>query len=379
MKVNFKDIYIQSSLKESVILQKFLSKIDLPKFNIIYFDEDLNIFVNNLNAKLAFKKNLNPKKTIIFANQNGKFIKKCPCTPNYLGCNYYVVELAVGCLYDCSYCYLQEYQNISATIFYLNFDKLFNEFDELLKSDEKKLFRIGFGEYADSLFLDEYLNYTATISNYLSGKYNNYLIEYKTKSNNIANILNIIPSHKEVIGWSVNSLKITDNEEKFTSNFYERLEAMKECSKKDFFIALHFDPIVYYDGYLEDYSFVISEIYKNIDKKNIIWISLGTFRFNPKLRPIIELKNKDSLVLKGEFIKGLDKKERYYKKTRIEIYKKIVSLIKAKDSNAFIYFCMEDSEVYRDVLNLSIKENEDIHALFCSRLASYGYTKDLFI
>ena len=85
------------------------------------------------------------------------------------------------------------------------------------------------------------------------------------------------------------------------------------------------------------------------------------------------------MVLKGEFIKGLDKKERYYKKTRIEIYKKIVSLIKAKDSNAFIYFCMEDSEVYRDVLNLSIKENEDIHALFCSRLASYGYTKDLFI
>lgn len=377
MKINFEEIYIQSSLKENSILKHFLSKIDKFKFNIRYFDEDLNVFVNNLNAMISFKKILNPKRTIIFANQKGKFIKKCPCTPNYLSCNYYVVELAVGCLYDCSYCYLQEYQNIYATIFYLNFEKLFEEFDELLKSDERKLFRIGFGEYADSLFLDEYLNYTMKISQYLSLKYDNYLIEFKTKSDNITNFLKLNPTHKEVIGWTINSLKITEKEEKFTSSFYERLDAMKKCSEKGFFIALHFDPVVYYDGYLDDYNFVIDEIYKNIDKCNIIWISIGTFRFNQKLRPIIELKNKNSLVLKGEFIKGLDKKERYYKRTRINIYKNIVSFIIKNDPNAFIYFCMEDSEVYSEVLGLSIRNNEDIHSRFCHRLAFYGFFKNL--
>jgi len=119
---DIKKVYIEKSILNNEKIQQILPQLlqsnieteiidDIKKIPTHYFDK---------------------KKALIFAEQKGIFIKKCPCTPNYLGCEYWVVELSVGCLYDCSYCYLQEYQNISATTFYVNFDKLYRELDELL-------------------------------------------------------------------------------------------------------------------------------------------------------------------------------------------------------------------------------------------------------
>jgi spore photoproduct lyase len=380
MQIDIKKIFIQKNLENNVKIKNFLSSIkNNQDCEIEYFEKDLKDFIEDINVKLSFSKSkTEAKKTIIFAEQKGIFIKKCPCTPNYLGCSYYVVELSVGCLYDCSYCYLQEYQNISATTFYVNFEKLFDEFDQLLNEDKNKLYRIGFGEYADSLFLDDSMNYTYEISDYLSKKHKNYLIEYKTKSNNIENILKFEPTGKEVIGWSINSLKVSEKEEKFASNFFQRLEAMKKCVAKGYFVAVHFDPVIIYENCEADYKFVIDEIYKNIDKDKIIWISIGSLRFNSKLKPIIEHRHPESKIIYGEFVKGADNKTRYFKENRIEIYKKIVQFLKENDSNCFPYFCMEDSETWEKALNLNIKDNDDIHKLFCERLKFLTNSKESF-
>jgi spore photoproduct lyase len=260
---DIKKIYVQRAILNNQKIQNVIAKTDVE---VQLFDD----------IKEVPSHYFDKKKAIIFAEQKGVFLKKCPCTPNYLGCEYWVVELSIGCLYDCTYCYLQEYQNISATAFYVNFEKLYQEFDELLGQNPDKLYRIGFGEYADSLFLDELMNYTNEISDYLSKHHKNYLIEYKTKSNNISNLLKFKPTGKEVIGWTINTLKISESEEKHAGNFFERLEAMKKCADKGYFVAVHFDPVIYYDGWADDYKFIIDEIFNKIDKNKIIWISIGS-------------------------------------------------------------------------------------------------------
>jgi len=44
------------------------------------------------------------------------YFKKCPCTKNAIGCGYQILNVGFGCIYDCTYCYLQEYVNCPGII-----------------------------------------------------------------------------------------------------------------------------------------------------------------------------------------------------------------------------------------------------------------------
>ncbi|MFC1546702.1 radical SAM protein [bacterium] len=310
---------------------------------------------------------LKSKKILVLAEQKGRYLKKCPGTPKYKCCVYFVIELAVGCPFDCTYCFLQEYQNYSAMIIYLNFDKLYKEFDDLLSNNPNKLFRIGTGEYSDSLFLNEFINYTQNISSYLAKKYKNYIIEFKTKSNSIDNLINSPVYGREVVSWTISPDCVVKDEEKLTASLEERLLSAQRCAKKGYYIGIHLDPLIMFDNCFDEYKDMIGKLYDKIPKELIIWISIGSLRFNPRLKPIIEMRHKESDIIYGEMGRGADGKFRYIKSIRLELYKKIVGYIKAKHKDAFIYFCMEDSEVWEKVLGKKIHSNADINKLFCNR------------
>ena len=50
------------------------------------------------------------KKRLLLSQFKGSFLKKCPgISPGMVCCNYYVVNLIKNCVYDCSYCFLQDF------------------------------------------------------------------------------------------------------------------------------------------------------------------------------------------------------------------------------------------------------------------------------
>ena len=62
-------------------------------------------------------------------------------------------------------------------------------------------------------------------------------------------------------------------------------------------------------------------------------------------------------------------KLRYFKPLRLEIYKKIVRLIKEKGGKTIpLYFCMESESIWRDVLGWIPKGEEDLEAYLSSSL-----------
>jgi spore photoproduct lyase len=105
--------------------------------------------------------------------------------------------------------------------------------------------------------------------------------------------------------------------------------------------------MVIYDGCHEDYRRTVGQIFAHVSPENIVWISLGSFRFPPDLKPIIETRFADSKIVYGEFISGLDGKMRYFKPLRIDLYRRIVDAIRAHAPDVLIYFCMEDDAVWR--------------------------------
>jgi len=76
-------------------------------------------------------------------------------------------------------------------------------------------------------------------------------------------------------------------------------------------LAFHFDPVVLFEGYQEQYRSVIDQIYQSVQKESIQWISMGGFRFSREIREAIRERFPHSKLLLGEFWLCDDQKMRY--------------------------------------------------------------------
>ncbi|MCX7991902.1 MAG: radical SAM protein [Proteobacteria bacterium] len=285
------------------------------------------------------------KKNIIFKIKKGKFLEPCPGTPSYICCGYYVLSPAENCPFECTYCILQAYFKSKNIKVYANTEDLIKELNEI---KTKPIFRIGTGEFSDSLFLPSTNFYLEKLLDFFN-KNENIFLELKTKSDIIPEIVKKYPKRNVIISFSLNSPVITTQEEGKTASVEKRIESAFELSKIGFPLSFHFDPIIEYDGWEKDYKYTIDLLFEKIDEENIVWISLGILRFIPALKDIAENNYPFTMIFKREFITGIDSKKRYFRKKRVEIYKKMLSMIRNKSEKVFVYLCMENEDVWMDV------------------------------
>lgn len=303
------------------------------------------------------------KKNLFITRQHGAFVKPCPCTPDYLGCNYTIINLDLNCPLDCSYCILQDYLTNPMVTIHVNTDRLWAQLDEFLMKKRGKYFRIGTGELGDSLALDPITGHSRALIAYFRKK-TNALLELKTKTTNIKNIMDTDPAENVVIAWSLNAKKIAQQEERGAPTVEARIEAARIIVKKGYRVAFHFDPIIRFPGWIDGYAEIVEELFSKIPSFRMAWISLGSLRFPPQLKPIIQQRFPESDILYEEFVRGSDGKLRYFKPLRTELYRKIVSLIEQnKSTKVPVYFCMESGEIWRSVLKNEPRGKEDVEEL----------------
>ena len=93
---------------------------------------------------------------------------------------------------------------------------------------------------------------------------------------------------------------------------------------------------------------------QDIKPEDIAWVSLGTFRFSPALKPIIEHRFPDNKILDEELVIGYDGKLRYPDELRERIYRTISGQIRKHHPKAPLYLCMEDKGVYSSTFSRDI-------------------------
>jgi spore photoproduct lyase len=71
----------------------------------------------------------------------------------------------------------------------------------------------------------------------------------------------------------------------------------------------------------------------------------------------------------GEQITGLDGKKRYIKPVRFTLYRELVALLKKYLGEVFIYFCMEDQELWKKILRKDPQNNLDVDWYFANHLS----------
>ena len=242
---------------------------------------------------------------------------------------------------------MQSYFHPPVLQYFVNRDDLEAEIDNLFA--KKSISRIGTGEFTDSMIWEMWTDLSAFLVPKFSGQ-SYAVLELKTKTTAIKKLKSLQHNRKTIVAWSLNTYKVIANEELRTASLSARLKAAAKCEEWGYPLAFHFDPMIIYEGCEEDYRKVIEQLFTCVSSKNIVWISLGSFRFMPSLKSIVQKRFPDSKIIYGEFITGLDGKMRYFKPLRIELYQKIVSFIKDIAPDVLIYFCMEDDEVWKKSL-----------------------------
>ncbi|MFO7753093.1 MAG: DNA photolyase [Desulfobacteraceae bacterium] len=287
------------------------------------------------------------KKTLYITRNPGALIKDCPGTSHYTCCDYTILHAGTFCTMDCSYCILQAYFNPPLLRYFADRDRIREELKTIAAQD--KLYRIGTGEFTDSLIWETISDLPLFLVKEFS-KQDRAVLELKTKTVNIESLREVDHNLKTIVSWSLNTPGIISSEERGTASLQARLKAAGRCVSWGYNVSFHFDPVVIYPGCEQAYTEVIDQIFEHVPPEKIVWISIGSFRFMPSLKPVIKNRFPDSGICYGEFVQGLDNKMRYFKPLRIRIYKAMVDRIKSMGPDVLVYFCMEDERVWNETL-----------------------------
>lgn len=342
-------LYVERSCLELPLARQIVKRSGLP---VVRVDDDCTPVIEG-----PYPDNLTRgKRHLLLCRNKGRFFKPCPGTSAYRCCGYHVLNIGMNCPMDCVYCILQAYLNNPWLSFFVNTDDLFRELDLELNTHPEEFYRVGTGEFTDSLALDRLTGLSRLLVGYFRNK-DNAVLELKTKSDVIDNLLDLEHGGRTVLSWSMNAPQVMQKEEIRTASLEQRLKAARRCADKGYLLAFHFDPIIYHPHWREGYSSTIKKLFQAVPADRIVWISLGALRYIPRLKTIAADRFPGSKFFYHEFVEGLDGKSRYFRDQRVEMYTHLVGeLSKYVDARTCMYFCMENDLIWQQVFGYRPEE-----------------------
>jgi len=300
------------------------------------------------------------KQTLYLTENRGTFVRECPGTRAYTCCGYMILHVGTYCAMDCAYCILQAYFHPPVLQLFINRERLEAELDQALAS--RRFRRIGTGEFTDSLIWEWWSELSAPLISRFA-RQSHACLELKTKTTAVSGFKDIPHNHKTIMAWSLNTEAVIHANERGTASLSARLAAARHCASWGYPLAFHFDPMMIYEGCAADYRDVVRRIFHHVPAGQVVWISMGSFRFMPDLKPLIQKRFPRSRIVYGEFIQGLDQKMRYFKPLRIRLYREVYLAIREFAPEVMVYLCMEDEEVWRKAFNCSPQELGGLSAM----------------
>ncbi len=295
--------------------------------------------------------------------RRGRFLRPCPGTRRYLCCGYFVLNLALGCPYECVYCIIPHYYATSGITLFVNVEDALGELRDFVLR-RKEVTRIGTGEWTDSLALEACLRLSRRLIP-VFGQLPNAVLELKTKSTYVDPLLDLAHGGHTVVSWSLNAPSIIARAEPGTPSLLERLLAARRCQQHGYPIALHWDPLVLSEGWEEEYREAVRTVFEILDPQSILWISLGALRYPPSLSDPL----RESGIGLGESFPGLDGKLRYLRPLRVRIFRSMAGWIRREaGSEVLIYLCMESSEVWKASVGWAPTGLKDLDRRFQERI-----------
>tara|TARA_X000001036_G_scaffold343339_1_gene322924 strand:- start:296 stop:1264 length:969 start_codon:yes stop_codon:yes gene_type:complete len=321
--MKFNNVYVEQGIRKHPNTLKIIKKI---KFSQIIFCDKYSEVFNPKNQNFRIQK-LNPD--LILCKKNKNFLLSTPkdFTIGYKE-NYYFSHM-LNCIYDCKYCFLQGMFNSANYVIFVNYEDFFSEIESLINKKKNKQICFFSGYNCDSLALEKITNFLKYSLEYFS-KFNNAVLEIRTKNINVNWLTKIKPLKNVIIAFSLNPEELVEKYEKKTPSLKQRLIAIKKVQKIGWKVGLRFDPIINYERNKKIYTKFFNEIFLGINRKNIHSITLGTFRMPKKFfEKMVKIMPNESL----EFNHMIETKKSI-EKIKNECRKELIKFV----NNEVIYY-----------------------------------------
>jgi len=308
------------------------------------------------------------KRHLVLAPRRSAFLEHCPAgTRGMACCNYLVMHFASNCPMDCRYCFLQEYLAANAPLTaFVNPEVGLAEIGAMLDAHPERSFRIGTGELADSLALDPLTGLSHDLVPFFAAR-PNALLELKTKTTAIEDLLALDPRDRVVVSWSLAPDAVVATAECGTAPIADRLEAMRRVVAAGYKVGVHLDPLVEHDGWEEGYRDLIAAVADAVPRDRLAWTSMGALRLSPGLRTRIRERFGPLPLLAGEQVPGLDGKWRDFQPLRVHMYRRIRAWVTEAFTDVPLYLCMETPPVWEKVFGETPPREQLLGATLAAR------------
>ena len=274
-----KKIYVDQAVAGDVQVLSICRRLNLPAETVAGARE---VFA----AVAAAPDPVQRGKEVLFLTQNkGSFVKLCPGTRHYTCCDYAILHIGTFCNMDCVYCIMQSYFHPPVLQYFVNHGDLLGELDRLIA--RRRICRIGTGEFTDSLIWENWTDLSQILVSGFAAQ-DTVVLELKSKTTAIENFKAYTHHRKTILSWSLNTPRVISRQERSTASLAARLQAAARCESWGYPLAFHFDPMLIYEGSEADYRAVVQQLFTYVSPDNVVWISLGTFRFPPALKTVIK-------------------------------------------------------------------------------------------
>ncbi|SLM31527.1 DNA repair photolyase SplB-like protein [Desulfamplus magnetovallimortis] len=306
-----------------------------------------------------------PEERIIEIALKGTIMGQCPVASEKTRCcNLKTLDAVQQCGFDCSYCSIQSFYHGDQVRFIRNLPAHLGT----LKIDRKKKYHIGTGQSSDSLMWGNRFGLLDSLCRF-ARRYPNVILEMKSKSSRIDYFLKHNPPWNIIFTWSLNTPIVIEREEKGTANLKKRLESARKMADMGSPVGFHFHPIVWYEGWEEDYYNIVTCLINDFSPEEIVMISLGTLTFiKPVFGKIRERMLKSSILQMP--MEVCANKMSYPFEIKKELFSHLYnSFPDSWKRSVFFYMCMEDINLWQPVFGRSYESN----ALFeADMLKNYG-------
>ena len=290
------------------------------------------------------------KRRMVIMPRRGPFLMGCPASSTQFACcGYLVLVLASNCPMDCSYCFLQEHlANNPGLQLYANYHDAFNELDRLAHAGCERSFRVGTGELADSLAFDSLTGISRDLVSYFS-KHEALMLELKTKTDEIDNLLAIDPRGRTTVSWSLSPTQVFASSEHRTAPPQSRINAARRVLEAGYKVGFHLDPLIAYPGAEQDYLELLDNVFDALLPRTIAFFSIGGLRLTPGLRTAARRRFPKDPMLVGEEVLGEDGRYRAFTPLRLRLFSKLCDRIKRACPALPVYLCMETASAHHRV------------------------------
>lgn len=183
---------------------------------------------------------------------------------------YYALP-AMGCPFDCQYCFLKGMYPTANIVIFVNVDDCLTEIREKAKEGPAQ---VSLSYETDLMAIDHLTGFVSKFAAF-APEVPELGLEIRTKA---ANLDFPSPSPNLVFSFTLSPQGIIDRFEKKTPGLSARIAAVKAAQEAGFAVRLCFDPMILTPGWRKMYTDFFDRIRAEVDFSNVRDVSVGSFR-----------------------------------------------------------------------------------------------------